>query len=293
MMRATGNSFFKWFIRSLGVALILTVGSAAWAQRIDPKMYAGMRWRSIGPYRGGRALAVAGVPSEPGVFYFGSVDGGVWKTENAGLTWQPLFQHEPVASIGAIAIAPSDPNVIYVGTGEADMRSDMSLGGGVFKSTDGGRTWKHMGLTDTQHIGRILVDPHNPNLVLVAALGHAYDGNAERGVFRSTDGGRTWQKVLYKNENTGAIDLAADPTNPRIVYAALWQARRPTWNQYPPNGGPGGGIYKSTDEGQTWHQLTGHGLPTGELGRIGLAAGTGDRVYAHHRLQGRRTVSYR
>jgi photosystem II stability/assembly factor-like uncharacterized protein len=280
MMRAMQNSFFKWFIRSLGLALILTVGAAVWAQRIDPKIYAGMRWRSLGPYRGGRALAVAGVPSEPTVFYFGSVDGGVWKTDNAGLTWQPLFQHEPVASIGAIAIAPSDPSVIYVGTGEADMRSDISLGGGVFKSTDAGRTWKHMGLTDTQHIGRILVDPHNPNLVLVAALGHAYDGNAERGVFRSTDGGRSWQKVLYKNENTGAIDLAADPTNPRIVYAALWQARRPTWNQYPPNGGPGGGIYKSTDEGQTWHQLTGHGLPTGELGRIGLAAGTGDRVYA-------------
>jgi photosystem II stability/assembly factor-like uncharacterized protein len=280
MMRAMQNSFFKWFIRSLGVALILTVGAAAWAQRIDPKTYAGMRWRSLGPYRGGRALAVTGVPSEPSVFYFGSVDGGVWKTVNAGLTWQPLFQHEPVASIGAIAIAPSDPNVIYVGTGEADMRSDMSLGGGVYKSTDAGQTWKHMGLTDTQHIGRILVDPHDPNLVLVAALGHAYDGNAERGVFRSADGGRSWQKVLYKNENTGAIDLAADPTNPRIVYAALWQARRPTWNQYPPNGGPGGGIYKSTDEGQTWHQLTGHGLPTGETGRIGLTAGTGDRVYA-------------
>jgi photosystem II stability/assembly factor-like uncharacterized protein len=274
------TSFLKWLIRSLGLVLILTVGAAAWAQRTDPKMYAGMRWRSVGPYRGGRALAVAGVPSEPSVFYFGSVDGGVWKTVNAGLTWQPLFQHEPVASIGAIAIAPSDPNVIYVGTGEADMRSNISLGGGVFKSTDAGRTWKHMGLTDTQHIGRIIVDPHDPNLVLVAALGHAYDGNVERGVFRSTDGGRTWQKVLYKNEDTGAIDLAADPTNPRIVYVALWQARRPTWNQYPPNGGPGGGIYKSTDEGQTWHELTGHGLPTGELGRIGLSAGTGDRVYA-------------
>jgi photosystem II stability/assembly factor-like uncharacterized protein len=239
-----------------------------------------MRWRSIGPFRGGRALAVAGVPSKPSVFYFGSVDGGVWKTDNAGRTWQPLFQHEPVASIGAIAIAPSDPDVIYVGTGEADMRSDISLGGGVFKSTDGGRSWTHMGLTDTQHIGRILVDPRNPDIVLVAAMGHAYDANAERGVFRSTDGGRTWQKVLYKNDQTGAIDLAIDPANPQVVYAALWQAQRPPWSQYPPNGGPGSGIYKSTDEGQTWQQLTGHGLPAGPLGRIGLAAGTDNRVYA-------------
>jgi photosystem II stability/assembly factor-like uncharacterized protein len=270
----------KIFIRLLGFVGVLALGVAAFAQGTSPKMYAGMRWRSLGPFRGGRALAVAGVPSEPSVFYFGSVGGGVWKTENAGLTWHPLFQHEPVASIGAIAVAPSDPNVIYVGTGEADMRSDMSLGGGVFKSTDGGQTWKDMGLTDTQHIGRILVDPNNPEIVLVAALGHAYDASPERGVFRSTDGGRTWQKVLYKNENTGAIDLAFAPGNPRILYAALWQARRPTWNQYPPNGGPGGGIYKSTDEGQTWHPLTGHGLPSGQLGRIGLAAGTGDRVYA-------------
>jgi|SRR5579875_1319839 len=281
-MTLVKHSSFKTFGCFLGLSLIaiLTAVALAYAQNPTPEMYAGMRWRSIGPFRGGRALAVAGVSTEPDVFYFGSVDGGVWKTDNAGLTWQPLFQHEPVASIGAIAVASSDPNVIYVGTGEADMRSDISFGDGVYKSTDGGKTWMHIGLSDTQHIGKILVDPKNPNLVLVAALGHAYDANAERGVFRSTDGGRTWTKVLYKNENTGAIDLAFAQDNPRIVYAALWQARRTTWSQYPPQGGPGGGIYKSTDEGRTWHPLTGNGLPSGQFGRIGLAAGKNNVVYA-------------
>jgi len=264
----------------LGVFLFLSPSGRVRAQSFPPRFYAPMRWRSIGPFRGGRALAVAGIPSEPTVFYFGSVDGGVWKTTNAGLTWEPLFQHEPVASIGAIAIAPSDPEVIYAGTGEADMRSDISIGDGMYKSTDGGKTWRPVGLSQTTQIGRILVDPRNPDIVLVAALGHAYDANPQRGVFRSTDGGRTWRKVLYKNGNTGAIDLAFSPDNPQVVYAALWQARRPPWSQYPPTGGPGSGIYKSTDEGKTWRQLSGHGLPAGELGRIGLAAATGNRIYA-------------
>jgi photosystem II stability/assembly factor-like uncharacterized protein len=279
-MKFDQSASCKFFGFAICLAVLLGFSSVAQAQRIDPKTYVGMLWRSIGPFRGGRALAVAGITSEPTGFYFGSVDGGVWKTENAGLTWQPLFQHEPVASIGAIAIAPSDPNVIYVGTGEADMRSDISLGDGMYKSTDGGLTWTHLGLTDTRHIGRILVDPQDPDLVLVAALGHAYDANSDRGVFRSSDGGLTWQKVLYKNELTGAIDLAFAQGNPRAVYAALWQTERPPWSQYPPNGGPGGGIYESTDEGLTWHELTGHGLPSGDLGRIGLATGRGDRVYA-------------
>jgi photosystem II stability/assembly factor-like uncharacterized protein len=264
------------------LAVCLLAGSfwQARAQSIPVRLYEAMRWRSIGPFRGGRALAVVGVPSEPTVFYFGSVDGGVWKTTNAGLTWEPLFQHQPVASVGAIAVAPSDPRVIYVGTGEADMRSDISIGDGIYKSMDAGRTWNHLGLSQTSHIGRILVDPRNPNLVLVAALGHAYDANPQRGVYRSTDGGRTWRKVLYENENTGAIDLAMSPDNPKVVYAALWQTRRPPWTQYPPNEGPGSGIYKSTDEGETWIRLSGHGLPSGQLGRIGLAAASGNRVYA-------------
>ena len=241
------------------------------AQAVAPSMYGGMRWRLIGPFRAGRALAATGVPGQPDVFYFGAVDGGVWKTDNAGLTWTPIFDAEPVGSIGAIAVAPSNPDIIYVGTGEADMRSDISYGDGMYKSTDAGRTWTHIGLTDTRQIGCVLVDPRNPNVVFVAALGHAYGPNAERGVFRSTDGGATWQKVLYKDANTGAIDLAFDPQNPQTIYAALWQTRRPPWNVYPPSNGPGSGLYKSTDGGTTWHQLAGHGLPSEGLGRMGIA----------------------
>ncbi len=254
------------------------------AQGIPPGAYGALRWRLIGPHRGGRVLAVAGVPGDPATFYFGAVDGGVWRTQNAGVTWEPLFDSQPVASIGALALAPSDPSIIYVGTGEAAIRSDITYGAGVYKSTDGGAHWRSLGLADTRHIGKILVDPHNPDVVLVAALGHAYGPNLERGVFRTTDGGRTWTKVLYKNPDTGAIDLSADPADPQVVYAALYQARRTPWEQYPPDEGPGSGLYKSTDGGATWTQLTGHGLPAGPVGRIGLAVasgrGTGSRVYA-------------
>ena len=251
------------------------------AQQYGPQFYSGMRWRLIGPFRGGRALTACGVPGEPNVFYFGGVDGGVWKTENAGLVWTPIFDHEPIASIGAMAVAPSDPNIIYAGSGEADMRSDISYGNGMYKSTNAGRIWQHIGLDDTQQIGRVLVDPHNPNIVFVAALGHAYGPNTERGVFRSTDGGKTWKKVLYKNVNTGAIDLAFDPQNSQIIYAALWQTRRPPWNVYPPSTGPGSGLYESTDGGNTWKHLTGHGLPSQGLGRIGIAVAPSNprRIY--------------
>ncbi|MCL5671017.1 MAG: hypothetical protein M1423_06955, partial [Acidobacteria bacterium] len=251
------------------------------AQQYNPQLFDGMRWRLVGPFRGGRALTACGVPGEPDVFYFGAVDGGVWKSTDAGRVWKPIFDHEPIASIGAMAVAPSDPEVIYVGTGEADMRSDISYGNGMYKSTDGGRTWTHIGLADTQQIGRVLVDPHNPNLVYAAALGHAYGPNAERGVFRSTDGGETWHKVLYKNENTGAIDLAFDPANSATLYAALWQTRRPPWSVYPPSNGPGSGLYKSADGGNTWKHLTGHGLPQEGLGRIGIAVAPSNpnRIY--------------
>ncbi len=253
------------------------------AQGVDPGLYAGLRWRCIGPFRGGRALAAAGVPGEPETFYFGAVAGGVWKTTDMGRVWKPIFDAAPIASIGALAVAPSNPGVIYVGAGEADMRSDISFGDGVYKSTDAGKTWHHVGLRETRHIGRILVDPHNPDLVLVAALGRAYGPNPERGVFRSTDGGQTWQKVLYKDENTGAVDLAFDPDNSQTVFATLWRTRRPPWSTYAPLGGPGSGLYKSSDGGSTWTEISGHGLPGGELGRIGVAvsAGThGQRVYA-------------
>jgi len=256
---------------------------AACAQGVDPSLYAGLRWRCIGPFRGGRALAAAGVPGEPGTYYFGAVGGGVWKTTDMGRVWQPIFDAEPIASIGALAVAPSNPNVIYVGTGEADMRSNISFGDGVYKSTDAGKTWHNVGLRETRHIGRVLVDPRNPDIVLVAALGRAYGPNLERGVFRSTDGGQSWQKVLYKDENTGAVDLAVDPDNSQTVFATLWRTRRPPWSTYAPLGGPGSGLYKSTDGGSTWTAISGHGLPSGELGRIGVAVAAGthsQRVYA-------------
>ncbi|HKS83333.1 MAG TPA: hypothetical protein VJR23_17645, partial [Candidatus Acidoferrales bacterium] len=242
-----------------------------------------LKWRLVGPFRGGRVLAVTGISSQPDTYYFGAVAGGVWKTTDGGLEWLPIFDqesaHEKVSSIGAIAAAPSDPNVLYVGTGESCIRGDISYGNGVYKSLDAGKTWSHIGLEDTQHIARILVDPHNPDIVFVAALGHAYGPNAERGVFRSADGGKSWQKVLYQDDKTGAIDLAFDPNNSHILFAALWQASRSPWGLY--SGGPGSGLYKSSDGGLTWKKLEGHGLPKGVLGRIGVAVGAdSNRVYA-------------
>jgi photosystem II stability/assembly factor-like uncharacterized protein len=249
---------------------------SAVAQQYDSALFSGMHWRLIGPFRGGRALAAVGVPGQPEVFYFGAVGGGVWKTTNGGRTWTPIFDHERVASIGAIAVAPSDPNVIYVGTGEADMRSDISCGNGIYKSTDAGASWKHIGLEDSWQIGRILVDPRHPEMVYVAALGHAYAPNSQRGVFRSTNGGKNWERVLFKNVNTGAVDLAFDPSDSRTIYAALWQTRRPPWNVYPPSNGPGTGLYKSTDGGTTWIELSGNGLPSEGLGRMGIAVSSSD-----------------
>jgi photosystem II stability/assembly factor-like uncharacterized protein len=197
--------------------------------------------------------------------------GGVWKTNDAGRTWNPIFDSQPIASIGAIAVAPSDSNVIYVGSGEADMRSSISYGNGMYKSTDAGKTWTRIGLEDSRQIGRIIVDPRDANKVLVAALGHAYGPNQERGVFRSKDGGKSWQKVLFKDENTGAIDVAYEPGNPKTIYAALWQTRRPPWSIYAPSYGPGSGLYRSNDGGDHWEQVTGQGLPSEGLGRIGTA----------------------
>jgi photosystem II stability/assembly factor-like uncharacterized protein len=247
---------------------------------MDPKLWSGMKWRQIGPFRGGRVLAVTGVAGNANTFYFGAVSGGVWKTTNGGLTWEPLTDKEAFASVGAIAVAPSDANVIYVGTGEACLRGNISYGNGVYKSTDAGKTWMHLGLDDTRHIARLAVDPRDSNVVFIAAMGHAYGPNTERGVFKSVDGGKTWKKVLYKDENTGATDLVIDPSNAHVIYAAMYQARRSPWGFE--SGGPGSGLYKSTDGGDTWKQLTGHGLPSGNLGRIGVAISGADsnRVYA-------------
>jgi photosystem II stability/assembly factor-like uncharacterized protein len=238
-----------------------------------------LHWRQIGPFRGGRVAAVAGDPDDADTYYFGAAGAGVFKTTDGGTRWRPLFTRQPVSSIGAIAVAPSDPSCLYVGTGEANVRNDTGVGDGMYKSTNGGASWTHIGLTDTRHIGAIVVDPDNPDIVLVAALGHAYGPNKQRGVFRSTDGGQTWHKVLYENDRTGAIDLALDPKNPDVVYAAMWQMYRKPWHLE--SGGPGSGIYKSTDGGRSFKRIEGHGLPTGVMGRIGIAvAANGSRVYA-------------
>ena len=199
--------------RTILLLALLTFPAAA--QNLDPSLYSGLRWRMIGPFRAGRTVGAAGIPDQPNVFYIGVNDGGVWKTGDYGLTWQPIFDDQPTGSIGTIALAPSDPNIIYVGSGEGLQRPDLSVGDGMYKSTDGGKSWRHLDLADAQQIASILVDPRDPNRVFVAVLGHPYGPNAERGVFRSTDGGATWQKVLYKDEHTGAVDLAFDPRNPR------------------------------------------------------------------------------
>ena len=255
---------------------------AACAQSsVDPSLYQGLNWRLIGPFRAGRVLAVTGVPGDSRHFWFGAVDGGVWATDDAGRTWKPIFDTQPDGSIGDIAVSPSDPRVIYVGTGEADMRSDIAQGHGMYRTTDGGKHWTHIGLADTRAIGRVRVDPNNPERVFVAALGHPYGPNAQRGVFRSTDGGAHWTKVLFTNDNTGAIDLAFKPGDANTIYAALWQTRRPPWNVYPPSNGPGSGLYVSHDGGDHWSQVTGNGFPA-HPGRIGIAVARSrpDRVYA-------------
>jgi photosystem II stability/assembly factor-like uncharacterized protein len=260
----------RWFLLSILALPLVSVPLLLQAKPIDPGLYSGLSWRLIGPFRAGRVTAISGVPGQPNHFYFGSVGGGVWETHNAGRTWNPIFDKEPVASIGAIAVAPSDPNVVYVGSGETSIRSSFSTGNGMYKSTDAGKTWKHIGLEDSFQIGSVLVDPKNPDIVYAAALGHGYAANTERGVFKSTNGGQTWQKVLYKNADTGAVDLSFG-SDSRTIFAALWQTRRPPWSVYPPSDGPGSGLYKSTDAGATWQQVTGHGFPSAGLGRIGVA----------------------
>ncbi|HET8943132.1 MAG TPA: hypothetical protein VFN13_14225 [Rudaea sp.] len=260
--------------------LALLVVSIA-AQAFDAASFQDLHWRLVGPFRGGRVLAVAGVPGTTQHFYFGSVNGGVWETHDAGRTWKPIFDAQPVGSIGAIAVAPSDPRVIYVGTGEADMRSDIAQGDGVYKSIDGGKTWAFSGLRDSQQIGRILVDPDDADHVFVAALGHPYGPNAQRGVFASHDGGKTWKKILGPNADTGAINMAFEPGNAKVIYAALWQTRRPPWNVYPPSNGPGSGLYKTSDGGAHWTHLVGHGFPS-SVARVGIALSPAapQRVYA-------------
>jgi photosystem II stability/assembly factor-like uncharacterized protein len=251
------------------------------AQTVSPELFNDMRWRLIGPFRAGRVVAVGGVPGDGTTFYFGSVDGGVWKTTNAGTTWTPIFDKQPIASIGALAVSPSNPEVIYVGTGETDIRSDLASGNGVYKSSDAGKTWKHLGLEDTRQIAKILIDPTNPDIVYVGALGHAYGPNEQRGVFKSVDGGATWTRSLYKSPDTGVADLAIATGKSNILFASLWNAHRPPWSTYAPIPGPGSGIYRTSDSGATWQECIGHGLPEAPWGRSGVAVSTdGRRVYA-------------
>jgi photosystem II stability/assembly factor-like uncharacterized protein len=268
-------------VSTFGIGGLVTLTPIANAQSYDPNLYSGLRWRMIGPFRAGRVNAVSGVPGQPNTFYFGSVGGGVWKSNNSGRTWTPVFDSQSAASIGAIGVAPSNPDIVYVGTGEADMRDSIQFGEGMYKSNDAGKTWQRVGLENTRQIGRIIVDPKNPSIVFVAALGHAYGSSPDRGVYRSRDGGATWQKVLFKNADVGAIDLAFDSTNAQIVYATLWNVRRPPWFIYAPANGPGAGIFKSTDGGTTWKERD-QGIPNEGRGRIGIAVAptNRNRVYA-------------
>jgi photosystem II stability/assembly factor-like uncharacterized protein len=270
--------------RQLEAAQKETPKSAVAAEEQDGKnegdpLFRGMKYRLIGPFRGGRSLTASGIPGDPTTYYFGATGGGVWKSTDGATTWTPVFDHAGAPAIGSLAVAVSDPNVIYVGTGEGCLRGNISQGDGLWKSVDAGKTWKNIGLKDSRAIGKVIVNPHNADTAFVAALGHPYGPNAERGVFRTTDGGKTWEKVLYRDENTGAADVVFDPQNPNVLFAALWEVRRTPWSLE--SGGVGSGIYRSNDGGSTWKHIEEHGLPKGPYGRMGVAvAANSERVYA-------------
>jgi photosystem II stability/assembly factor-like uncharacterized protein len=258
-----------WALATLVIAVTPQDASAA---AVPESAYGDLRWRLVGPFRAGWATVTAGVPGDPRIFYLGAADGGVWRTRDAGVTWQPLFDRQGSASIGALALAPSDPRVIWVGTGQIHQRWDIVSGDGVYRSTDGGGTWAHVGLADTRHIGAIWVDPRNADIAIVAALGHVFGPNDERGLLRTEDAGRSWSSVLYRDADTGAADVTGDPAFPDVLYASLWQVRRHPWLDYfQPPIGPGSGIYKSNDGGRSWSAVAGDGLPQRPLGRIELA----------------------
>ena len=242
---------------------IAALAPVVMAQQYPENLYQGMRWRMIGPFRGGRTKAISGVASEPNVFYIAQVDGGVWKSTDYGETWDPIFDAEPTQSIGAIEVAPSDPNTIYVGSGEGLQRPDLSVGNGVYKSTDAGKTWTHVGLDDAFQIAELAIDPRNPDHVLVAVVGHPYGPSEQRGIFRTTDGGQSWQKVLSsdKDQYTGGGSVEIDPSNPNVAYASLWDSVSGPWEDGNEYNGPNSGLYKSTDGGAKWTELA------GEIGR--------------------------
>jgi photosystem II stability/assembly factor-like uncharacterized protein len=273
----------KVALACLLISMLIPVAAISAQQRgYDQSLLKGLRWRSIGPYRGGRSTAVAGVASQAAVFYFGATGGGVWKTTDGGVNWAPVSdEYFQTGSVGAIAIAESDPNVVYVGMGESPIRGNVSHGDGVYKSTDAGKTWKRAGLEDSRQISRVRVHPKNPDIVYVAAQGHVWGPNDQRGIFKSTNGGKDWKRVLFRDNKTGATDLILDPTNPNVMYAALWEVYRKPWTLE--SGGPGSGLFKSTDGGDTWNEITrNQGLPKGTIGNIGVTVSPAspDRVWA-------------
>ncbi|HEX9188419.1 MAG TPA: glycosyl hydrolase, partial [Vicinamibacteria bacterium] len=244
-----------------------------------PKELLGLRYRLVGPPAGGRVSRVAGVPGDPLTYYAATASGGVWKSTDGGIRWKPIFDEQPTSSIGSVAVAPSDPNVVYVGSGEANIRGNVAQGDGIYKSTDAGKTWQHVWKQDGQ-VGTVVVHPRNPDVAFAAVLGKPFGPNPERGVYRTRDGGRTWERVLGRDSDTGASDVALDPQNPRVVFAGLWQARRRPWELV--SGGPGSSLHVSRDGGDTWARLAGKGLPGGLWGKVGVAVAPSDprRVYA-------------
>jgi len=286
-MRETWRRRFRSVLNGVTAACLAVLAASVpvtLRAAVPESAYADLSWRLVGPLRGGWATVVAGVPGDPTTFYFGGADGGVWKTSDAGVTWRPLFDKQGSASIGALAVAPSDPRVLWVGTGQIHQRWDIVDGDGVYRSTDGGETWMHAGLADTRHIGHIWVDPRDANVAVVAALGHVFGPHEARGLYRTEDGGKSWTKVLYKDERSGGADIASDSAQPDVLYASLWEVQRHPWLDYfQPPAGPGSGIYKSTDGGRTWTAVGGKGLPAAPLGRIELAVAPGtssQRVWA-------------
>src|SRR5919202_6034550 len=265
----------------LAGAISLLASASAFAD-VDPSLFNSLQWRNIGPNSGGRSLAVAGSSARPFEYYFGATGGGLWKTTDGGVTWRPVTDGQiHSSSVGAVAVAPSNPDIVYIGTGEADIRGNIIQGDGAYKTTDGGKTWSHIGLAETQNISKIRVDPSNSDIVYVAAFGHHAAPNADRGVFRSKDGGKTWDKILFRDNKTGAIELIIDPNNPQVLYAALWEAYRNSWEMS--SGGAGSGLFKSVDGGDRWTEISrNQGLPKGMLGKIGLSVSGADsnRVYA-------------
>ena len=249
---------------------------------VEANLLKGLRYRNLGPFRGGRVTAVAGVPSQTNVYYFGATGGGVYTTTDSGINWTPVSDgFFKTGSVGGIGVSESDPNVLYVGMGESPVRGNVSHGDGVYKSTDAGKTWKHVGLEDTRQIGRVRVHPKNPDIAYVAAIGHLWGPNEQRGVFKTTDGGKTWKKALFKSDKAGAVDLILDPSNPNVLYAGFWEVYRKPWTLE--SGGPGGGIHKSTDGGDTWTDLTRNpGLPRGMVGKVGITVSpvNSERLYA-------------